>query len=232
MVKKMFVNLDMQANEITNASLISAGNLQIDNININGAVISSNTGDISFSNENLTTTGKITGGALQIDNFLIDGTCINMEYGNMILCTKNGKIRLDAECSGIEIVACESVSIVSGESEIVMCADEIILEGDVFIDGEITFCDIEANDIDACCIVADKGCFEQFIVTNSVKLYSCDVCCPFIEFCGINDETISSDSSLWSPRGYLRVKVNDDDCEVTNYRWLKIYCCSDGWGED
>jgi hypothetical protein len=36
---------------------LRGGALQVDNININGAVIMSNTGAISFSNENLTTTG-------------------------------------------------------------------------------------------------------------------------------------------------------------------------------
>ena len=48
------------------AAAITGGNLQVDNININGAVISSNTGAISFSNENLTTTGKgkFTGGVV------------------------------------------------------------------------------------------------------------------------------------------------------------------------
>ncbi len=52
-------SFNFQANSLTTTGLITTGNLQVDNININGAVISSNTGAISFSNENLTTTGDI-----------------------------------------------------------------------------------------------------------------------------------------------------------------------------
>ncbi len=42
--------------------------LTVDNITINGAVISSDTGAISFSNENLTTTGTLTSGLLTVTN--------------------------------------------------------------------------------------------------------------------------------------------------------------------
>ncbi len=52
-------NQTLTVGGITTTGTVSAGNLQVDNININGAVISSNTGAISFSNENLTTTGKM-----------------------------------------------------------------------------------------------------------------------------------------------------------------------------
>jgi hypothetical protein len=42
-------------------SLTTLTNLTVDNINIDGAVITSDTGAISFSNENLTTTGTVVG---------------------------------------------------------------------------------------------------------------------------------------------------------------------------
>ncbi|KKN73166.1 hypothetical protein LCGC14_0403390 [marine sediment metagenome] len=51
---------------ITTTATGTFGNLQVDNININGAVISSDTGAIGFSNENLTTTGTITGGTVSV----------------------------------------------------------------------------------------------------------------------------------------------------------------------
>ncbi|MFA5051321.1 MAG: hypothetical protein WC499_04375, partial [Patescibacteria group bacterium] len=46
------VNLEQGFITMANGK-ITAGELGIDNININGAIISSNTGEISFSNENL-----------------------------------------------------------------------------------------------------------------------------------------------------------------------------------
>lgn len=45
---------------IATTGTVSAGLLTVDNISINAAIISSDTGAISFSNENLTTTGSLT----------------------------------------------------------------------------------------------------------------------------------------------------------------------------
>jgi hypothetical protein len=53
---------------ITTTGTITAGLLTVDNITINGAVISSDTGAISFSNENLTTTGTLTSGQLDVSH--------------------------------------------------------------------------------------------------------------------------------------------------------------------
>jgi hypothetical protein len=45
---------------ILRGAITGGTSLQVDNINLNGAVISSNTGAISFDNENLSTTGSMT----------------------------------------------------------------------------------------------------------------------------------------------------------------------------
>ena len=49
---------------ITTSGSVSAGNLTVDNINIDGAVITSNTGAISFGDENLSTSGGVTADSL------------------------------------------------------------------------------------------------------------------------------------------------------------------------
>ena len=48
--------------------------LTVDNITINGAVITSDTGAISFGNENLTTTGNVTSADLTASGTITDGT--------------------------------------------------------------------------------------------------------------------------------------------------------------
>ena len=50
---------------------ITGDSLTIDNITINGAVITSDTGAISFDNENLTTTGSITAGSISTDTITL-----------------------------------------------------------------------------------------------------------------------------------------------------------------
>jgi len=55
--------------------------LTVDNITVNGAAITSDTGAISFGDENLSTTGSITGGLLNIDNITIDGATITSDTG-------------------------------------------------------------------------------------------------------------------------------------------------------
>ena len=62
-------------------ALTGLTSLTVDNITINGATISSNTGAISFSNENLTTTGSITGGQLTIDSISINSQTISSSSG-------------------------------------------------------------------------------------------------------------------------------------------------------
>ena len=70
---------------LTATDLGTFGNLQVDNININAAIISSNTGAISFSNENLTTTGSGTFGLINVDNILLNGYSISSNsYLNII----------------------------------------------------------------------------------------------------------------------------------------------------
>ena len=52
-------NQTLTAGGFTTTGTATAGNLQVDNININGAVITSDTGAISFGDENLSTTGSL-----------------------------------------------------------------------------------------------------------------------------------------------------------------------------
>ena len=62
-------------------SLTTLTLLTVDNITINGAVISSDTGAISFVNENLSTTGTISSGMLVVDNLILDGALIESDTG-------------------------------------------------------------------------------------------------------------------------------------------------------
>ncbi len=55
-------SVDLGAFDMTTTGLITAGNLDVDTLNLNANVISDSTGTISFADENLTTTGKGTFG--------------------------------------------------------------------------------------------------------------------------------------------------------------------------
>ena len=73
-------------NFVVDSGSITADSLTIDNITIDGAVISSNTGAISFSNENLTTTGTVVGTNIPsptVDNQALSSTASGVANWNV-----------------------------------------------------------------------------------------------------------------------------------------------------
>lgn len=57
--------------------------LTVDNITVNGATITSDTGAISFIDEDLTTTGVVSAGQLTVDNITINGATITSDTGSI-----------------------------------------------------------------------------------------------------------------------------------------------------
>ncbi len=97
-------DIDLGAFDITTTGLITAGNLDVDTLNLNGNVISDSTGTISFANENLGTTGTIsaTGGMLIPSNsaylYLGEANELSLIHNgtDSIINTSTGKLFLDS----------------------------------------------------------------------------------------------------------------------------------------
>ena len=64
-------NVDLGAYNLITTGLITAGNLDVDTLNLNGNVISDSSGTISFADENLVTTGLVTA-----DTLVVNGAAI------------------------------------------------------------------------------------------------------------------------------------------------------------
>ena len=66
---------------LSTTGLVTAGNLDVDTLNLNGNVISDSTGEISFGNDNLTTTGSGTFENLDVDTLNLNSNNISDSTG-------------------------------------------------------------------------------------------------------------------------------------------------------